>query len=471
MHNPRGMNWVSHHSKQHWVGLAPGAGLLGLVLTAGLAVADRRGEPDTVRKDYLYAIGAAEAEAAGSLPEAGALEALREAKALYDETRGQRDDFIRLVRKAARLFPEVSVGDGFGKAAVVAVEMNRYGIGIDGFRFRTLPQNRSSLVVLHTQAQDGKAQDAGDVDLESLPQGFRDFAREQLERQRRSRVRRPYHVYLVPSSRVYSEPIVKELTDRYSPTAWGVDHVPFITEFVDSETRTNTEHLFLIVFPNEAPATVHVSVAQFNYNDDPTGLLHSNRAQTERDRLRPYEALFGLVLEEAPEEMLERGVRTGERDLVDKALAAGADIKARAYLPLACGRAHPGPNYPLMTYLISKGADVNKPGPDGSLPLHTLLRVPERGTLSPHEQQDRTMSETVALFVRSGAEVNGVDPKTGLTPLMSAVTAMDALPVTVWTLLQLGADPTLKAADGRTAADMINKHANPDELWMLTKSP
>ena len=84
----------------------------------------------------------------------------------------------------------------------------------------------------------------------------------------------------------------------------------------------------------------------------------------------------------------------------------------------------------------------------------------------------------VKLLIKAGADVNAVsyDKDGKRTPLMWALTCInedvdvDATVSVIKTLLEAGADPSVKAKDGTTVFDEARDHGNPQILKLLKDS-
>jgi ankyrin repeat protein len=149
-------------------------------------------------------------------------------------------------------------------------------------------------------------------------------------------------------------------------------------------------------------------------------------------------------------------VRAGAVEAVRALLGAGADPSAAlpdgtSMLMLAALNQ----NYETAAVLLEHGADSNA-AVDGWTVLHQIARVRRwtRGfNLPGPEHRDGLSSlELVRKLAASGADVNArqTGPRDGgTTPFLLATRSLD-LPY-MQTLLDLGADPTLKADDGTTA--------------------
>ena len=149
-------------------------------------------------------------------------------------------------------------------------------------------------------------------------------------------------------------------------------------------------------------------------------------------------------------------VRGGALDATKALLNAGADASAA----LADGTsmlvlAAINQNYEVMRALLEHGADANA-AVDGWTPLHQIARVRRwtRGfNLPGPEHRDQLSSLTVVRdLVAHGADVNAAQTgagDAGTTPFLLATKSLD-LPY-MRTLLELGADPSLKAHDGTSA--------------------
>lgn len=98
---------------------------------------------------------------------------------------------------------------------------------------------------------------------------------------------------------------------------------------------------------------------------------------------------------------LHAAVRTGDPKAIDTALEAGVDINTSAALELAIL----AERSEIVDHLIARGADVNKPGLTGNLPVVTAMR------------HNRT--ELMQHLVDKGADVNRPDRR-GMTALQHA---------------------------------------------------
>ena len=153
----------------------------------------------------------------------------------------------------------------------------------------------------------------------------------------------------------------------------------------------------------------------------------------------------------------------GEREAMDAAIAAGADVNAvsgygNSVLYNACFADH----RTAIAALLARGADPN---------LRMTYRSPVDG---------RVEVGLVALMVcRSAAAVEtllaaGADPNVsddhGSTPLMRAALAAGSDAVAM--LMKAGADPAAKDAAGRTAADRVRQRLSwQKEHWSALRQP
>ena len=166
----------------------------------------------------------------------------------------------------------------------------------------------------------------------------------------------------------------------------------------------------------------------------------------------------------------ERDVReaTGELTALGFAVRAGAVEAARALLDAGADASETLPdgtsllvlaalnqNYEVAAVLLDHGADANA-AVDGWTALHQIARVRRwtRGfNLPGPEHRDGLSSlELARKLVARGADVNARQTgqrEGGTTPFLLATKSLD-LPY-MQTLLELGADPALKADDGTTA--------------------
>jgi uncharacterized protein len=148
-------------------------------------------------------------------------------------------------------------------------------------------------------------------------------------------------------------------------------------------------------------------------------------------------------------------VRAGAVDAVTALLEAGAD--ASATLPDGTSMlvlAALNQNYEAASTLLDHGADPNA-AVDGWTVLHQIARVRRwtRGfNLPGPEHRDQLSSlELVRKLAARGADVNArqTGREAGTTPFLLATRTLDL--AYVRTLLELGADATLRAEDGTTA--------------------
>jgi ankyrin repeat protein len=154
---------------------------------------------------------------------------------------------------------------------------------------------------------------------------------------------------------------------------------------------------------------------------------------------------------------LSFAVRAGAVEAAKALLDAGADASATlsngtSMLALAATNA----NYEVAAALLDYGADPNAAG-EGWAALHQIARVRRwnRGFNLPGPEHDDQMA-ALALVRKLAAHGADVDARQsgprdggGATPFLLATKALD-LPY-MRTLLELGADPALKAEDGTTA--------------------
>src|SRR6185503_7483129 len=178
----------------------------------------------------------------------------------------------------------------------------------------------------------------------------------------------------------------------------------------------------------------------------------------------------GAALTALLEAGAERDVReaTGELTALGFAVRAGAVDAARALLDAGADASETLPdgtsllvlatlnqNYEVAAVLLDHGADANA-AVDGWTALHQIARVRRwtRGfNLPGPEHRDGLSSlELARKLVAHGANVNAGQTgqrEGGTTPFLLATKSLD-LPY-MHTLLELGADPALKADDGTTA--------------------
>ena len=96
----------------------------------------------------------------------------------------------------------------------------------------------------------------------------------------------------------------------------------------------------------------------------------------------------------------------------------------------------------VLETLIRGGADVNFRAPDESTPLHSAVRNTD------------PESRAIRILVKHGAKLDAQD-RQGFTPLHTAMERTMATAAT--TLLDLGADPTIRDQEGRTPDQLVSE--------------
>jgi ankyrin repeat protein len=134
-------------------------------------------------------------------------------------------------------------------------------------------------------------------------------------------------------------------------------------------------------------------------------------------------------------------------EVVQALLDAGANVNQRA------GTGVPPIFYalprglPMVEMLINAGADVTVLDPSGQTVLYWAVGA---NYLFRHE-----VVEILEILLANGADINGQDIW-GETPLIRAVRFKNTH--AIMTLIERGADPTIKENEGRTALDLANEH-------------
>lgn len=104
----------------------------------------------------------------------------------------------------------------------------------------------------------------------------------------------------------------------------------------------------------------------------------------------------------------------------------------------------------LTNLLFAAGADINRPEPDGTTPLHHAVRDDD--------------VEAVRRLLREGADPK-VSNRYGVTPLSLAATNRDAAMIEI--LLKAGADPNAAMPGGQTVLMTAARTGNPDAVRIL----
>ncbi len=95
----------------------------------------------------------------------------------------------------------------------------------------------------------------------------------------------------------------------------------------------------------------------------------------------------------------------------------------------------------IIRTLLEHGANANLAASDGLRPLHHVA------------QRDKIAPEVPDMLIKAGADINAQAADTGMTPLMLAVAKGNVR--TAETLLDAGADASLKDNSGRTASQLL----------------
>jgi len=158
----------------------------------------------------------------------------------------------------------------------------------------------------------------------------------------------------------------------------------------------------------------------------------------------------------ALEESLRQAALDGRLNAVRAAIKDGADVSAcdgegRTALMLAAFGGH----QEIVDVLLAHGTDVNQRAQDGFTALIYAASGPG--------------PKTVEILLDHGAEVDAREDREQFTALMYA--ANEGQIENVKLLLRFGANPSLKDADGDTAADFAQQRGHEEILRLLRQGP
>ena len=164
--------------------------------------------------------------------------------------------------------------------------------------------------------------------------------------------------------------------------------------------------------------------------------------------------------------------------------AAVDDADGRDQTPLIA--AIDAGNEAVIRLLLDEGADSNRPGPDGSMPVARAagqgrmvgvgMLIDAGGDPNSRSAEGRSALDlaadgghvaSAALLIGSGADIDPRNPTDGSTPLLRAVDRGDLEMVRL--LITAGANPQTARSDGATAAKLAE--ASPDLRTLLDAVP
>lgn len=170
-----------------------------------------------------------------------------------------------------------------------------------------------------------------------------------------------------------------------------------------------------------------------------------------RDPAIPNKSPFNEVRGSPLNYLIEEcSYRIDKRLAVAKLLVAyGADARQPSYVDGNSLVVRAADEPELLRYLVACGADINHKNALGEVPVATVaLRTAEKRHLD---------GAALHNLVEAGADINGVDPST-LSPIARvASSGKRSACETVKLMLELGADPLRRDADGRNACDVATQ--------------
>jgi ankyrin repeat protein len=166
--------------------------------------------------------------------------------------------------------------------------------------------------------------------------------------------------------------------------------------------------------------------------------------------------------------VLETAATVNNLEVARLLLANGADVNTvdkDGFTPLGQAAGNGDRATEMVRLFLDHGAQVNVASGDT---VEIVKNGPIRiGWMTPLQMAaPQANFETVELLVKAGADVNAKDIR-GLTPLALAVATDHADPRIVRLLLEHGASPAIKSAEGETALDWARKYNNPEVMRVL----
>lgn len=140
---------------------------------------------------------------------------------------------------------------------------------------------------------------------------------------------------------------------------------------------------------------------------------------------------------EAMTETLVQYILKNDVAKIQTMIAQGADVNAsdsKGNSMAVIAATDPREHKALEALLLAK-PDLNKPGRNGKLPLHAVLRM----------KDDKIMPETVDMLLQAGADPNKIETREGHPPSTAFLNALEnnRSDAVLQSLLKAGADPSL----------------------------
>ncbi|HXJ87109.1 MAG TPA: ankyrin repeat domain-containing protein [Candidatus Binatia bacterium] len=203
------------------------------------------------------------------------------------------------------------------------------------------------------------------------------------------------------------------------------------------------------------------------------------------DKVREFLAANGIDSKNGSEsEALVTAIRTGNKELVEILIAAGAPVnpsETKLWPPLS--DAAFTKHFDIMKLLIASGAKVDAPDHRGSTLLVStgffdpnvttilleagadLNAADREGQTALMKASDRGLKQTVKILIDHHADINQKDVM-GRTALMHAAAGRYSTAIPL--LLENGADPNARDYEGNSALDLADKSNNLGAIAMLS---